>query len=187
MKPQKFTTQYIQKSARNASSGFTIIETLIGGLIIASVMTGVGKLGISAMATSRNQSKRNTIEAAINNHIQLVQMEDSYLTKDAIENESGLNTSFENDACKDPSTFLRDHLKKTDVAGESPNPTITMIWDPKPEEETKPDVVIFSDDSDSNLLILTYQFEAPEASVDSEIRIAELNPNFASQCYDLQQ
>ena len=49
-----------------------MIETLIAGLIVAAVMTAVGRLGISAMATSRNQSSRTSIEATINDHIQLV-------------------------------------------------------------------------------------------------------------------
>ena len=70
-----------------------MIETLIAGLIVAAVMTAVGRLGVSAMATSRNQSSRTSIEAAINDHIQLVQMQDSYLTADAIEAETGLNTN----------------------------------------------------------------------------------------------
>ena len=86
-----------------SSAGFTLIETLVAGVVIAAVMTAVGRLGVSAMATGRNQSSRSAIEAAINDHIQLLQMQDSYLTKDAITSESGLNTDLEIPAA--PSTF----------------------------------------------------------------------------------
>ena len=151
------------------SSGFTMIETLMAGLIVAGVMTAVGRFGISAMAASHNQSSRNSIEAAINDHIQLVQMQDSYLTADAIEAESGLNTSLET-ACQNPSTFLMNHLQREDIAGTAPSPGVSMEWD----------------NSDQTLLKLTYIFEAPESSIGNEQRMIEINPNFSSQCYSLQ-
>ena len=146
-----------------------MIETLIAGLIVAGVMTAVGRFGISAMAASHNQSSRNSIEAAVNDHIQLVQMQDSYLTADAIEAESGLNTSLET-ACQNPSTFLMNHLQREDIAGTAPSPEVSMEWD----------------SSDQSLLKLTYNFEAPESSIGSEQRMIEINPNFSSQCYSLQ-
>ena len=146
-----------------------MIETLIAGLIVAGVMTAVGRFGISAMAASHNQSSRNSIEAAVNDHIQLVQMQDSYLTADAIEAESGLNTSLET-ACQNPSTFLMNHLQREDIAGTAPSPEVTMEWD----------------SSDQSLLKLTYNFEAPESSIGTEQRMIEINPNFSSQCYSLQ-
>ena len=146
-----------------------MIETLIAGLIVAAVMTAVGRLGITSMATSRNQSSRNSIEAAINDHIQLVQMQDSYLTADAIAAETGLNTNLVT-ACLEPSTFLMSHLQRTDVAGNTPNPAISMDWN----------------DNDPYLLVLTYNFEAPETTIGTEQRIIEINPNFSSQCYNLQ-
>ena len=150
-------------------SGFTMIETLIAGVIVVAVMTAVGRFGISAMAASQNQSSRNSIEASINDHIQLVQMQDSYLTADAIEAESGLNTSLET-ACQNPSTFLMNHLQREDIAGTAPSPEVSMEWD----------------SSDQSLLKLTYNFEAPESSIGTEQRMIEINPNFSSQCYSLQ-
>ena len=146
-----------------------MIETLIAGLIVAGAMTAVSRFGISAMAASHNQSSRNSIEAAVNDHIQLVQMQDSYLTADAIEAESGLNTSLET-ACQNPSTFLMNHLQREDIAGTAPSPEVSMEWD----------------SSDQSLLKLTYNFEAPESSIGTEQRMIEINPNFSSQCYSLQ-
>ena len=150
------------------ASGFTMIETLIAGLIVAAVMTAVGRFGVSAMAASHNQSSRNRIEAAINDHIQLVQMQDSYLTAEAIEAESGLNVNLE-DACQNPSTFLMNHLQRADIAGSTPSPDVTMEWN----------------NSHQYLLKLTYQFEAPESRIGTEKRTIEVNPNFSSQCYSL--
>ena len=91
---------------KKQAEGFTLAESLISGVVVAAVMTGVGRMGVSSMATSSNQSSRNSIEAAINNHIQLVQMHDSYLTAESIQAESGLNTDL-NLACQNPSAFLK--------------------------------------------------------------------------------
>ena len=96
-------------------------------------------------------------------------MQDSYLTKEAITSSSGLDTAMEI-ACIAPSTFLKDHLAQEDIAGTINHPDVTMGWD----------------DSNPYLLVVTYNFEAPEASIGLEKRITELNPNFSSQCYDLQ-
>jgi type II secretory pathway pseudopilin PulG len=151
------------------AEGFTLVESLISGIIVASVMTGVGRMGVSSMATSRNQSSRNSIEAAINNHIQLVQMHDSYLTAESIQSESGLNTNL-NIACQNPSAFLMNHLQNVATTDTSLSPQIAMDWNSE----------------DPNLLILTYNFEAPESSITKEQRIVDINPNFSSQCYSLQ-
>tara|TARA_B100000674_G_scaffold194285_1_gene158169 strand:+ start:3177 stop:3683 length:507 start_codon:yes stop_codon:yes gene_type:complete len=151
------------------SAGFTLVETFIAGVVVAAVMTAVGRLGVSAMSTGRNQSSRSEIEASINDHIQLLQMQDSYLTKEAIISELGLNTGLET-ACVSPSTFLKNHLSKDNVAGIIEHPKVTMDWN----------------DTNPYLLTVTYSFEAPEASIGKEQRITELNPNFSSQCYDLQ-
>lgn len=155
--------------ANRLVAGFTVLETLIAGLIVAAVMTSVGRLSMTAMATSSNQSSRNTIEAAINDHLQLIQMQDSYLTPEAIRDPAGLNINL-SAACQNPSDFLMVHLKKGEVAGEPKNKAITMDWNA----------------NNPSLLILTYSFEAPESSIGIEKRIAEINPNFSSQCYDTQ-
>ena len=73
-------------------------------------------------------------------------------------------------ACQAPSTFLKNHLAQSNIAGVIDNNQINMDWD----------------DANPYLLIVTYSFEAPEKSIGQEKRITELNPNFSSQCYDLQ-
>ncbi len=163
-----FNHQSTAEKRQSGSTGFSMLETLISGLIVAAVMTAVGRLGISAMATSHNQSLRNSIEAAINDHIQLVQMQDSYLTAEAIEAESGLNINLE-DACQKPSTFLMNHLQRPDIAGTIPSQDVTMEWN----------------NSHQYLLKLTYRFKAPESKIGTEKRTIEVNPNFSSQCYSI--
>ena len=168
MKQQQRTKKY-QAIRKRSSDGFTLIEALVAGLVVAAVMTAVGRLSVSAMATSKNQSTRNQIEAAINDHIQLLQMQDSYLTQEAITSPEGLNTTMDT-ACQAPSTFLKNHLAQSNIAGVIDNNQVNMDWD----------------DANPYLLIVTYSFEAPEKSIGQEKRITELNPNFSSQCYDLQ-
>lgn len=153
----------------SSATGFTVIETLVAGLIIAAVMTAVGRLSVAGMAASQNQSSRNTIEAAINDHIQLLQMQDSYLTQEAIVSTAGLNSSLET-ACAAPSTFLKEHLIKPEIAGVVQHPAVELEWNA----------------DNPYLLVITHSFEAPETSIGSEKRITELSPNFSSQCYDLQ-
>ena len=149
-------------------SGFTILESLIAGILVASIMTAVGRLGVASIATSRLQSSRKAIEGAINNHIQRVQMQDSYLTQDTIEKGAIENLDWIK-ACQNPSKILKEHLKKPEIAGITASSSVTIDWD----------------DSDPYLLILTYSFEAPESKISSEKRIIEINPNFSSKCYDI--
>ena len=72
-------------------------------------------------------------------------------------------------ACPAPSTFLKNHLAQSNIAGVIDNNQVDMDWD----------------DANPYLLIVTYSFEAPEKSIRQEKRITELN-HFSSQCYDLQ-
>ena len=163
-------TTYLAQANRKKAAGFTVLEALIAGLIVAAVMAAIGRLGVAAMVTSRIQSSRTQIEQAINDHIQEVQMQDSYLTSEAIEDTNGLATDL-SEACKTPSTFLMTHLQKPNVAGTTTNaPEVTIAWD----------------DTEPYLLTLTYQFESPESAIGVEKRLIDINPNFSSQCYDLQ-
>jgi hypothetical protein len=73
-------------------------------------------------------------------------------------------------ACASPSTFLKDHLQKQEVAGVVEHPAVALEWNV----------------NNPYLLVITHSFEAPETSIGLEKRITELNPNFSSQCYDLQ-
>ena len=79
MKQQHPITQKLRSRKRVAEQGFSIVESVVAGVLLAAVMGGVSRLSVSALASSSNQSERVRIEAAINDNIQLLQMEDSYL------------------------------------------------------------------------------------------------------------
>ena len=59
-----------------------MVEVLIAGILLASVLVAVGRMSVSALSGSKNLSARVRIEAAINDNIQALQKEDSYLTSD---------------------------------------------------------------------------------------------------------
>ena len=67
-----FQTRQNQKG----SKGFTLIETLIAGVLLILVMTAVGRMNVWAIADSSNLAERRKVEESIENHIQLVQQAD---------------------------------------------------------------------------------------------------------------
>ena len=72
------------KTPRSANQGFTLVEALIAGVLMTFVMTSVGRLGVTALASSSNQKERSRIEGAIENSIQKIQHLDSQLTDTSI-------------------------------------------------------------------------------------------------------
>ena len=78
MKQQHPIRHKLSPRKRVAERGFSIFESLVAGVLLATVMGGVSRLSISTLAGSSNQSER-VRTAAINDNIQLLQMEDSYL------------------------------------------------------------------------------------------------------------
>ena len=142
-------------------NGFSITETLIAGVLLASSLTAVGRISISALSGSRTSSYRAQIEAAINNNIQTMQKEDSYLTYDWISQHQDIE-----DACSNPAETLKTHLEQT-------------VLEPQINGITRK----FDAFSRPGILSVEYKFEGPEQSIRSEIRMIEMNPNFSSECY----
>ena len=84
------------------NQGFTLVETLIAGLLLTLVMTAVGRLSLSAMAGSSNLAERRRVEAAIDNHIQLIQQADSLLTYDSLPSNHRTGEEGSTRACRNP-------------------------------------------------------------------------------------
>lgn len=153
--------------------GFTMVEVMIAGVIMAFVLAGAGRMNISALARSSNQAQRQRIEAAINNNIQMLQMEDSYLRLDALENDLDRQS-----ACNAPAQTLATVLAETvdPPLAEGVSQSITRVFTPLTN-------------SDLDILLVEYSFIAPEhqgkndALNHKEIRTVELNPNFTARCY----
>ena len=152
----------IQGLRSQSADGFTMVEVVLAGVMLVSVMTAVAQMSVSALAGSRNLSMRTGMEAAVNNDIQLIQQADSYLTIDSIA------PNEQNNACQNPTNHLISYLNvevpETDLAKLGIDRTI--------QGGATPDVVE-----------VLYSFDGPEKGVDDEYRVVELNPNFSAQCY----
>lgn len=138
-----------------------MIETMIAGVLLASSLTAVSRMSITALSGSRTSSYRAQIEAAINNNIQTMQKEDSYFTYDWIRRNQNIS-----DACQNPPEALKDHLQN-------------VVSGPNIEGITR----TFDSTSIPGILTVEYNFEGPEQAIGSEIRLIEMNPNFSSECY----
>ena len=156
-----------------ANQGFTIVEAVVSGVLLAVVLAGVSKLNISALASSSNQSERVRVEAAINDNIQLLQMEDSYLRLEDMGSGSDQDA-----ACRNPTSHLQSHLEAS-VPPPASTRTSTTI---ERSFETL-------DESGMDILVAKYRFLSPEYRGQStaqdrwEYRTVELNPNFSAKCY----
>ena len=76
---------HARKTSNNHfNNGFTLVEVLIAGVIMASTMIGIARFSSAALAISSNQKDRQALEAAINNNIQLIQQSDSRITENKL-------------------------------------------------------------------------------------------------------
>ena len=155
-----------------SNEGFTLVEVLIAGTIMAMVLAGVSRLNISALASSANQAQRERIEAAINNNIQMLQKEDSYLRLDSLATEADRKA-----ACDAPAETLASVLenKVAPPEAEGIDQSISRAFTAL--------------NNGLDLLLVEYSFIAPEhlnkpdALNHKELRTVELNPNFTARCY----
>ena len=146
MKQQHSITQKLRLRKRVAEQGFSIVESVVAGVLLASVMGGVSRLSVSALASSSNQSERVRIEAAINDNIQLLQMEDSYLRLEEMGSQSQQDA-----ACSDPTSHLKEHLEAT-----VPPPDASRTAQPI---ERSLEVL---DEAGMDILVARYKFFSPE-------------------------
>ena len=171
------------------NQGFTLVETLIAGLLLTLVMTAVGRLSLSAMAGSSNLAERRRVEAAIDNHIQLIQQADSLLTYDSLPSNHRTGEEGSTRACRNPAQYLATALEQKGLIN-------ATDWTLKPEsdsirlfdsfkEPTGGETSItttYNYDDDRAIVSINYSFEAPESNIGIEQRSLELSPNFQSYC-----
>lgn len=161
-----------------------MVEVLISGILLASVLTAVSRISVAALSSSAGLSDRARIEAAINDNIQAMQKEDSYYTDEWIVEEGGEDALQR--SCSDPNPddpndprigppgsgppiALRDHLQTI-----APEPRLTAI------------TRTFDIDTVPGILRIVYSFEGPEQQIEAEQRIIEMTPNFGAKCYSTQ-
>ncbi|KZR66912.1 MULTISPECIES: type IV pilus modification PilV family protein [Prochlorococcus] len=178
-----------QIDLEKSGSGFTILEVLIAGILLAMVMTAVSRFSLSALINSKNQLERTRIEAAINDNIQLLQQADSLLTYDSIASEGEQQS-----ACNDPPNYLKEQIMESGGRLYVPAPTL--------KNESKKNMIkrTVNTTSQKEITVVIYSFKGPGATIvtnndyaelihetemqnATEQRILELNPNFQAKCY----
>ena len=143
---------------RRSTSGFTIVESLVAGVILFILMLSTNRFLLIGMANSTRSGQRTALELEILNDIEEVQAIDAL-----INNSPELKT----EACKSTNPAL--HLSQQ-ITTQNPVPNGSM-WGRQ------------FDSSDSDILIVTYEFEIPMRDTkDKEYRIVELNPSFMATC-----
>ena len=165
--PRKRINSSISRLYRDRN-GFTLVETMVAGLIMSLTLVAVARLSISAISTSSHQTVRRKIEAAINNDIQLLQQADSRLKL--------INISDKESACKDPGLFLKEKLSSMNSEFYVEEPVIT---DPSGIKVLKRTI------KSTQAPIITkviYTITAPEKNIQTEQRILNLYPNFHYLC-----
>ncbi len=141
---------------KGAAAGFTLVEVLIAGVLLASMMAAVGRFSVSALTASSNQAERTHIEATINENMQLLHQADAQLTLESIPEADRAA------ACINPAQALSTAI------GNIPSPTnISRSID----TNTVPGIAV-----------ITYSFDAPEQSINTEKRVLELSANFQTDC-----
>ena len=149
-------------------NGFTLIETMIAGVIMSLTLVAISRLSIGAISTSSHQTVRRKIEAAINNDIQLLQQADSRLKL--------INISDRESACKDPGSYLKEKLSSNGSDYYVPAPNVA---DPSGKR------VLNRTIESTQTPIMTrviYTITAPEKTIQTERRVLNLYPNFHYLC-----
>ncbi len=140
------------------ANGFTLMESLVAGVILFLLMLSTNRFLLMGMANSSRSGERAALEMAILNDIEQVQALDALV-----------NNSDELKPAACASNNGAQHLSQL-INSENPVPQ-NSNWTRQ------------SDSSDPDILVLTYAFEIPMREEESkEYRIVELNPSFMATC-----
>lgn len=153
------------------SHGFTLVEVLVAGVIMAAAMAAFARFNMVALANSRSQEIRANLEMVINNDAQELQRYDTQLSYASLSDPDA--------ACANPLEYLAQHLTEQAPAPVSPVPgfniTREFIHDIQISAYTLYTKYTFKNDTNISSLAL-----GPEH------RVFEISPNFAAQCITLQ-
>lgn len=170
MKKQPTRINLAIKHSNLEKRGFTLVETLIAGVIMSIVLVAVSRFSLVALTTSHHQSIRRTIESAINKDIQLIQQADSELKL------INLTEDEQFTACENPGLFLKEKLVDAGSSYYVPHPDITNI--PNGISLLR----IIESSINPILTSIKYQIDAPEKDIETEVRFLKIYPNFHYLC-----
>lgn len=188
-----------QQRSISVSSGFTLIEVLIAGVLIVVTMSAIARFTASALTASHVQDVRRGIEDEIMDNMERIQQKDSQLTWEDIEirGESsdacfGSSDDSQSDQYLGPFIYLADKLDNPNSPYYVPPPN--SMGRVGLRREIKPSI----DPLRSMTVLIIYRFVKPESFsvnrqdessdqnlVNEEQRILELNPNYAPRCFQL--
>ena len=147
------------------SDGFTLLEVLIGALILAGVMIGISRVSISALTGTSIEQKRSRIEADINSNMQLIQQANRRLTLESI---PALDRDL---ACSAPEAYLISRINQAGSTQHVPRPTMA--------ERT---FSINSLGEGRDVIEGAYRFQALEQAISREKSMVELHRPLSSRC-----
>ena len=153
---QKLQAQRLRKQLQ--TSGFTLVESLVAGVILFLLMLSTNRFLLMGMANSSRSGERAALEMAILNDIEKVQ------ALDALVNNS-------------------DQLKPAACGSDNAAQHLSQLINSQNPVPANSDWTRQSDSSDPDILVLTYTFEIPmQQEKSKEYRIVELNPSFMAAC-----
>ena len=177
------------QTKRVYGSGFTLVETLIAGLIIVMAMSAVARFSAAAMTASQKQELRREIEDEIVNNMERIQQKDSLLTWESIEakNDADKACIFKAPSIngqnlpitgQGPAFYLKTKLEDSSGPYYVPPPKKLGA---NLEREIRPS----SDSTNTMTALIIYKFTTPDFNQKEERRVLELNPNYAPRCFQL--
>lgn len=180
----KLCRQQLRQRSSN-HQGFTLVEVLIAGVLMTTIMIAVARLSAQAMAGSNNQKDRQAMEAAINDNIQLIQQADSKITVNRLNDQTDgvLDSTTLNNACGDgsinnnPASFLIQQIKTGEMNVAPPEITTSQQ-----SSEITRDLIVLPLGA-TYIAQITYTFDGPENGIKSESRVIEVSPSFEAGCY----
>ncbi len=171
-----------KRGPKKVKEGFSLVEVAIAGTMLAFATTSMARFSLSSLSSSANQAQRSSIEAAINDNMASVHQADSSLTWKRV-----LLVGDQQIACQCPSQYFKQYLNNGlelfDPSGQSSLILPAVTAPSLPPTSSGQLIRSIGQGNSDGMVLITYQFAAPESNIDSETRYLELFPVFAASCH----
>lgn len=148
-----------RRTAGERTSGFSLVEVLLAGLVLGGLLVATNRLAMQGMATAGQANQRASLGQEVLNDIESIEAIDTLLNQ-----EPALSA-----ACSNGGNHSGYLLQQVNLQLPAPS---HGRWQRQ----------LSSDNPD--LLVISYNLPLPGrgASQQSETRLVELNPSFATSC-----